>query len=161
MTIWDELKQHLIEQVKAARKQADEKGPDANDVGKAYLYAEQAVWERLVIWIDRTMKEQGAISMAEAKKGLVVQVVNLEDLDLRRAPKSLEKEIMRYIEEAKPVVKDGETKIRASVVPDDLIGHRSLAAYISRLKRSKKIEEGIELSVRKDKEGRTLLVRYS
>jgi len=149
-----DLQKYLIEQLQMARDKVSRLGPKTNPVGHAYLNSEVNILERLAHFVGKMLKEiqdKGAVDMAELKKGLVVQTVNLEDLPLRRTPRALEEEMMETIKNLKVG--------KGAIIDEQFIKYRSLAAYISRLRRNGKLED-MDVRVRKDDKGRVILARY-
>ncbi len=165
-----ELQKVLIEKLTAAREKEKQLGLKPHPVAKAYINAEINLWEQVAHNVGKLLKDnakKGALDMTELRKGLVVKTINLEDLNLRRLPNHLEKEMMEIVGELKPPRGNGLVDVYA--VDVEKMEPRSLNAYLGRLRRKKLLKdlktglpkEAPDVRLRKEpKSGEYLLVRY-
>lgn len=159
-----QLKEAYAQALQEAREKEKQVGFSLSVAGKAYFNAVIQIYEKMTVALHRMMQENetgGILDMEKTKLGLVLKVVNLDDLDLRRAPKGLETEMMQAIE----ALKEPKDSIE---IPESYMAPRALAAYLTRLRKKGVIQDergkpqnAPDIRARKDKNGKVYLVRVA
>lgn len=156
-----ELQRFLIRQLEESRERYRPLEDKISEVGRAWFNAESSIWGKLNMFIDKLLKEnqdKGVIDMEKLKQGLVVQKVKLEDLDLRRPVGKVQQDILKIIESELKELEDGEpTGVVLNISLDE---HRNYYNAIRRM-REEKLFENKDVQLKKDRKGRSVLMRYS
>src|SRR6185295_13729501 len=113
----NDFHKYLVGQYQEIREKARIAGNEYSD--HPYFIAYETILAKWIKFTAELKHKEGEIDMATIKDGFVVDIVRLEDLQLRRAHKGLENKMMEVVN----TLKKGD----AAVIPENAIQYRTLA----------------------------------